>query len=299
MRIMVAHRAEHYQGDKVQTYSHSMVRALRDLGHDVMEVPKGRLKNEDAYNRVDLLLDIECGRDSEGSLGWHCEAKKVPCKSVVYFIDSHGHPTNHKRASVNYDHVFFAVWAKRDLFAKHPSAHWCPNFTDIRWFDGEKYEDIKPKYDFGFFGSKGGLERARPLKDLCKLHGWERHVGQICPGGKHQWPATPVAMAGCRFLFNHQQKHDGPNLRVMESMAMKRPLICDRDPISGLDKLFQANVHYIPYESYTYLGLEDAMKWCMENPKKAQTIAEVAYQRVKKSHLVEHRIQQIMEVVNG
>lgn len=297
MKIMVAGKNEYYQSRPVENYSRSMTRALRDLGHDVMEVPRGRLKNEDAYNRVDLLLDIDCGRDSEGGLGWHCQSKKVPCRSAVLFIDSHGHPTAHKRLAPNYDHVFFAVYAKRDLFAKHPSAHWSPNFTDRQWFDGETYPVSKYAYDFGFFGSKGGLDRAKPLIEIANDQGWTHHVGQICPGGKHQWPNTAVAMAACKNLFNHQQKHDGPNLRVLESMAMKRPLVCDNDPSSGMDRLFTPGVHYIPYESYTYNGLKEAMQFVMNNPKKAETIAELAYERVKKSHLVEHRIEQIMEVV--
>jgi spore maturation protein CgeB len=64
-----------------------------------------------------------------------------------------------------------------------------------------------------------------------------------------------------------------------------------------MDLLFKPDVHYIPYESYTYNGLEDAMRFCIENPKKAQTIAEIAYQNVKKNHLVQNRMDQIMEVV--
>lgn len=302
MKVMVANRSTIYNNQPVETYGRSMVRELRRLGHEVIEVPKRRLKNENAYKGVDLFLDIDCGRDKEGSLGWHCQEERVPCPSAVYFIDSHGHPDNHLKASRQYDHVFFAVWAKRDLFANHFSAHWCPNFTDTKWFDGMKYQDLKEtriKHQFGFFGSKGGLDRAKPLIDICNNNGWTHHVGQICPGGKHQWPATAEAMARCAYLFNHQQKHDGPNLRVMESMLMLKPLICDNDPQSGMDKLFTPNLHYIPYESYTYKGLEEAMKWVIDNPKEAGTVAQQGYQIVLRNHLVKHRIHQMMEVING
>jgi hypothetical protein len=264
-----------------------------------MEIPKGRLNNEDAYKRVDLLLDIECGRDKEGSLGWHCETEKVPCKSAVYMIDSHGHPTNHKRAARNYDHVFFAVWSKRDLFAKHPSAHWSPNFTDLRWFNGKQYPITGFEYDFGFFGSKGGLDRAKPLIQIANNHSWSHHVGQICPGGKHQWPGTAEAMAACKYLFNKGQKHDGPNLRVMESMLMNRPLISDFDPTSGMNQLFTEGKHYLGYEYFTYEGLEEKMTWCMENPREAKAIAEAAYREVWNNHLVGNRIEQIMEVCSN
>lgn len=281
----------------MHNYSLSMVKALQNLGHEVIQVPKGRLPNEDIYDRVDLLLDIDCGRDKEGSLGWHCASEKVSCKSAVYFIDSHGHPSDHRRASKQYDHVFFAVYAKRDLFATHPSAHWSPNFTDLKWFNGEDYPLTGFEYDFGFFGSKGGLDRTKPLIEICNDQKWTHHVGQICPSGKHQWPGTARAMAACRNLFNKSQKHDGPNLRVMESMAMKRPLVMDNDSTSGMNRLFTPGVHYMPYEYFTYEGLEGSMKWMMENPKKSQIMAELAYKEVKEKHLVEHRIEQIMEVV--
>ena len=80
---------------------------------------------------------------------------------------------------------------------------------------------------------------------------------------------------------------------------MKRPLVCDNDPTSGMDQLFTPGVHYAAYESYTYNGLEDAMRFVMEQPQKAAIMAELAYERVLKSHLVEHRIEQIMEVVSA
>jgi outer membrane translocation and assembly module TamA len=61
MKIMVAHRGQHYQHELVETYALSMVRTLRRMGHEVIEVPKGRLKDDSAYKRVDLLLDIGLG----------------------------------------------------------------------------------------------------------------------------------------------------------------------------------------------------------------------------------------------
>jgi hypothetical protein len=178
------------------------------------------------------------------------------------------------------------VWDKRDLFAKHPSAHFCPNFTDLRWFDGLKYKE-EEVFDFGFFGSKGGLERADHLVNLANNNGWTHDVRQVCPGHKHRWPFTAQAMAKCKNLFNHGQKHD-LNLRIMESMAMLKPLICD----------FKSYTHYMPYEYFKYEGLEKSMQWCMYNPIKAAQMAKRAYEEVTKKHLVEHRVHQILEIIS-
>lgn len=304
MKILFAHRTDLYglYGKKpVETYSRSMVRVLREKGHDVIETSKKPLKNKDAYKQFDLLIDMDCGRDNDGRLDWHGNDRKPPgVRSAVIFIDSHGYPDLHRRLAKRYDHVFFAVWHRRDLFSSHPSAHWCPNFTDLKWFDGEKYPSANlAKYDFGFFGSKGGLGRAKPLIQIANDKGWSHDVRQIASGNKHRWPETATAMSNCKILFNHQQKHDGPNLRVMESMAILRPLICDYDPVSGMGQLFEPWKHYIPYESYTYKGLQQAMDWLMAFPHEREKVAQQAYGEVTRKHLVEHRINQILEVINN
>ncbi len=295
MRVMVARNHFSIKGEPVDTYATSVVRVLREKGHDVVDVPKSTKQN---YDGIDLLLDLDSGRNLKGELIWQAQDGPVPCKSAVMLIDSHGYPTGHKRLAPNYDHVFFAVWSKRDLFAKHPSAHWCPNFTDDKWFDGKEYDEIPEPKDFGFFGSKGGLDRAEAMTVIAQRRGWSTDVRQVSAGGKHRWPHTAVAMSQCRSLFNKGQKHDGPNLRVMESMLMNRPLISDEDPRSGMDKLFEPWVHYIPYEYFTYKGLEDNMRFCMTSQVGAREIAENAYREVKAKHLVGNRIDQILEVVS-
>jgi hypothetical protein len=297
MNIMVAHNGKLLNGVPIETYALSMIRTLRDMGHSVIEVPKAPLKTPSAYKSVDFLLDIDCGRDDTGKLRWHGERVQPPCKSAVYLIDSHGYSSLHKRLATNYDHVFFAVWDKRDLFKNRASAHWCPNFTDIRWFNGANFTHVERRFDFGFFGSKGGLERAKPMGKIAIENRWSHSIRQVAASGKQRWPHTAEAMAECRFLFNHGQKHDGPNLRVMESMAMKRPLICDQDSRSGMDKLFAPFVHYAPIEYYKNKGLETRMQEFMTNPAEASRMAERAYIEVLKNHLVQNRIEQILEVV--
>ena len=297
MRIMVTRNSVELGGYPVETYSSSMVRVLREKGHDVVDIEKNV---QHSYRAIDLLIDIDCGRNLAGELVWQAQEGPLPVKSAVVFIDSHGYPSLHKRLAVNYDHVFFAVYSKRDLFVKHPSAHWFPNFSDLRWFDGAKYpadEENGARHEFGFYGSKGGLSRADPLKAIAKEKCWTYDVRQISANGKHRWPQTAEAMANCAALFNRGQKHDSPNLRVMESMLMNRPLINDQDPASGMDKLFEPWVHYIPYEYFTYEGLEEAMRFTIHSRTGAEEIAQNAYDEVKSKHLVEHRIDQLLEVV--
>ena len=299
MKIIVARNFKYHNKRQVEDYSLSMIRDLRFRGHEVFDTVKEPPHwSSSLYNDMDLLLDIDTGRDANGNLFWHGQERKPKIKSAVYFIDSHGYPSLHKRIAPNYDFVFFAVWDKRDLFAKHPSAHWLPNFTDHAWFDGDAYRWQKSLFDFGFFGSKGGLSRAKPLIEVANKNGWTHDVRQVNIGERHRWPATAEEMAKCRILFNKSQKHDGPNLRVMESMCMLHPLICDQDPRSGLDKLFQPWIHYIPYQ-YDYSDLEEAMKWCIDNTEAAKKIAVTAYNEVKVKHLVKHRMDQILEVING
>jgi len=303
MKFLVAHNGRMFGNEPIETYARSMIRVLREKGHEVVETVKKPLFNVEVYRSVDYLLDIDCGRDERGLLRWHAEHMKPPCKSIVYFIDSHGYPDDHKRLAPRYDHVFFAVWNRRDLFAKHPSAHWSPNFTDKKWFDKENLKHVQVHYDFGFFGSKGGLDRAYPMRDIAESMGCTYRIAQVRKPEKPRWPYTAEAMRECNYLFNHGQKHDGPNLRVMESMMVGRPLITDVDATDGMGKLFTPYKHFVPYGEfkdgkYSHEGLKEAMLFCRNNPVSAGIIANNAYQEVKSHHLVENRIDQILEVVS-
>lgn len=294
MKIVVVGQVFNYLDRECTSYLHSMVTALTKRGHEVNVFPI-RKEDEIDWKSYDYCFNIDSGRDKQGRGSFL--AAKCPIPSAVYFIDSHGQPSFHKRAAPNYDHVFFAVWSKRDLFTKHPSAHWCPNFTDFNHFDGSKWL-FAPEYDFGFFGSKGGLPRADTMIEICKEEDWSYNVKQVGVPWKHRWPQTQEEMMNCEILFNHGQKHDGPNLRVMESMAMGRPLITDVDSKDGMSKLFEDGVHYFGYDAYTYTGLQTAMRVAKSYPAEAKRIANAAYLEVKENHQVGNRIEQMLEVVS-
>ena len=290
MRILVAFRADFGpDGTPVPAYPWSYVEELRALGHEVV------VNQFDIF--CDYALEIENGRDEKGELRFQlAEGGSFPeCGVLLY--DSHGHPDLHQAISQSYDHVFFGSWCKRDLFAGHPSAHWCPSATDLKWFGAERFAHITPEVDFGFFGSKKGLSRAEDLIAICKRNGWSYDVRQVAGNrNSNRWPATGEAMARCRVLFNRGQKHDGPNLRVMESMAVGRPLVCDYDPQDGMTKLFEMVSHYRPYGSIRELEQE---LWSCLVDTSAKAMAYGAQGEVEAKHLVKHRVAQILEVIGA
>jgi len=263
-------------------------------GHPITDLNSINLKG------VNLVLDVENGRDKSGMfcyLGANLPGGNRPY-TAVWFIDSHGQGNLHQAIAPKYDHVFFAVWSKRDLFAGHQSAHFCPNAVDPKFFNRQHFQHIVPTHDFGFFGSKGGLDRADRLKVIANTQNWTYDVAEVGKPHRHKWPMTAERMSGCRVLFNHGQKHD-INLRIFESMAIGRPLVNDYDKISGIDKLFQHGKHYINYEAYTYKDLENAMNIALTGGEVVQDIAEEAYREVMEKHTVANRVHQIMEIING
>jgi len=298
MKILLVKHLWEYEGKSIATYASSLSRAFTEAGHEVTEIDKQNILEDNYYRSHDLLLDIDCGKDMTGDHKFHLMHPKIQSliKTVFFAIDSHGNPDMHQVLSRQAHHVFFAVWAKRDLFADHPSATWTPSFTDLEYFDGKKFIDAKTK-DFCFLGTRHGQDRADPMVKICKTNNWTYDVDEVGRKGKHCWPRTAERMAACRFGFNHGQKHDGPNLRVMETMAMKLPLICDKDSRDGKGFLFEPWQHYIPYEAYTYEGLAERMNWCINNHEKAAKIAEQAYTEVCNNHLVQHRVKTLLEVV--
>lgn len=301
MRIIFAYRTDKFRGKLCRNLPSCYAEELRKQGHEVLEVGEGHditgLETVN-YTDYDLYIEMENGRNSKGDLNFaHHTNHYAGIKTAVILIDSHGHPDWHEIVAKSYDHVFYAVWFRRHLFKDHPSAHFLPNSTTLKWFGYTNFEDVRPVSDFGFFGSKGGLDRADKMVDLCIKNGWTCDVRQVDIPARRMWPATGAAMSGCRNLFNMQQKHD-LNIRIFESMATMRPLIHSYDESSGIDKLFKPWVHYVPYEAYTQNGLEEAMEFVMKNPKLSEQIAGNAYVELCSNHLVFHRVNQLMEVLS-
>lgn len=306
-RIILCYRKDlDKRGAVMHSYAESMDRVLSEdhdilrvgIGHEVTSIDQ---LEERLIGTYDLLLDVDCGRAKDGELHFQVTQEKKPTniKTAVRFIDTHGHPSFHRRLAKHYDHVFFAVYARRDLFANHPSAHWLPNASDDRWFDYTLHLRLwsNPKNMFGFFGSKGGLDRADDLVALCTSHNFTFDVREVGAINRNRWPTTSEAMANCKFLYNRGQKHDGPNQRVIESMLMCRPLITDRDKTDGMSELFEEGTHYLGYESLAELSLQ--MHWCIENEELARSMAKRAYELAKSKHLIKHRIDQMLEVCLG
>ena len=305
MNIIVCFRQD-VRISPVQAYPHSYVKELKKLGHNVKTVGEGH-DFKDLYQYMllssrpyDLVLEIDNGRNTNGSLSFQVpDLQKENLRSfqtAVIFIDSHGHPDLHKDLAPKYNHVFFAVWDKRDLFKDHISAHWCPNITDFEWFGRDKFQE-ELVFDFGFFGSKKGLIRAEPLLRIGERRGWQVNVREVVKPRRHRWPETGRVMSRCHVLFNRGQKHDGPNQRVMESMACGRPFLNDLDSRSGMDCLFKNGIHYLGYDPNNESDLEEKMEFLLNNPVVALDMAERAYQEVLTKHTAKNRVQQILEVV--
>lgn len=294
------------RGDRpVLCYARCAVDALRAKGHTVLTLGEGHscpsweglvgdyAKGVDSF---DLILEIENGRGADGRLRWQAEKIKSPTPKAVWFIDSHGHALNHQAAAPYYDHVFFAVWNKRDLFAGHPSAHWLPCTTDLRYFGYENLPQVEIAYDVAFYSSKLGLGRADDLVDRCRKNGWTCDVREAVKPRRNRWPATGEAMRAARVLFNKGQKRDGPNQRVVESMAVRRPLLSDNDPDSGMPLLFVDGRHYLAYSKMDPADLEEKLRYLLENPERAVEMATAAYEELVSKHLIEHRVDRILEV---
>jgi len=308
MKIILGYRMElDVKGRPIETYARSWHFYFKKAGHTVLPVGEGHpFKDIDDLGEIwkgfDLWLDIDNGRNKNGDLRFQyadqTRKEKVNLPSAVRFVDTHGYPSLHHRAAKKYDHVFFAVWDKRDCFEGHKSVYWCPNASDERWF----YPIISPltnKFSVGFFGTRGGIDRADELKEICEARRIECDVREVGRVGKQRWPETCKAMNDCRVLFNRGQKHDGPNQRVIESMLCGKPLITDRDPRDGMSKLFVENEHYLGYTTKADLGI--ALDYALSEAGGENTLALDMARRasalVRKKHLVQHRVEQVLEVV--
>ena len=299
MNILINFRQD-IRRTPVQCYAHSYVNEFKALGHcvDLRGINHSIQLNDFDLNGTDFILEIENGRDENGNLPFQVAELNTNIPKAVLLIDSHGHPDLHEIVAKKYDHVFFAVWARRDLFKEHKSAHWCPNATDLKWFGYENFKHVPKKNDIVFIGSKKGLIRANSLQEICTKHGWTADIREVVKPRRHRWPVTGEAMAAARIGYNRGQKHDGPNQRVMETMAGKLPLLNDIDSTDGMSKLFVHNKHYIGYDKNNASDLEEKLYHLLDNPGKAEQIALAGYNEVKENHLVKHRVKLISDICN-
>lgn len=302
MKLILGFRRDYYGKQIVETYAESYLRAFANTEHELLLVGEGhpieRLEDVD-LSKHDLFIDLDCGRNGKGKLSFQVtEDYKERIPTAIILCDSHGYPSLHRRMAKRVSHVFFAVWDKRDLFANHKSAHFLPNASDDMWFDWQNHKDIwyKPEYHVGFFGSRGGLDRADILKSVSKRNAYKVDIREIGRQDKPRWPRTAAAMSNCWILFNHGQKHD-LNLRIFESMLINRPYLHDRDPRNGMKLLFEEGEHYLSYGNESELA--ENIRWILKEPDLARSMAWRSYKLVKEKHLVKHRAKAILEVVNG
>jgi len=131
MKIIITSLQYHWKDRVVETYAHSVTRAFQERGHEVIEVGPGHAittLDEAGVELVDHVLELDCGRDPQGNFHFLIPPYKdqlpkgqrgsngpLPPNSI-YFIDSHGQPSLHHRLAPQYTYVFYAVWARRDLF---------------------------------------------------------------------------------------------------------------------------------------------------------------------------------------
>lgn len=303
--ILLSYRLDYERDLPVETYSRSVHTALEGFGHKVTPIGDGH-EHTELYSmpkslrlQHDLFIDIDCGRNTKGYHHFQKRKDPIGIPSAVWFIDTHGHTDLHRKYAAWYDHIFFAVWARRDTFVGRKSVHWLPNASDSTWFDFGRNIDVVPEFTIGFFGTRGGIDRADAVKRVCDSlpkRPWTYDIREIGKPHKNRWPRTGDAMANCKILFNRGQKHDGPNQRVFESMLMNRPLITNRDAQDGMTKLFEEGEHYLGYDSPSELA--NQIGWCLTNTDQARDMAKRAYEETIIKHQVKHRVADLLEICN-
>ena len=81
--------------------------------------------------------------------------------------------------------------------------------------------------------------------------------------------------------------------KVYEALACKRPVIVDSQ--MDLYDNFENNKHLMIFNDISQLREETA--YLLENPDKAEVMAQAGYEAVKKEHCYKHRIEKIIDIV--
>lgn len=79
--------------------------------------------------------------------------------------------------------------------------------------------------------------------------------------------------------------------RVWEAMGMRLPLVSNWTP--DMDNFFVDGEHYLKFTSQA--EAVEKVRWCLDNPDDADTLASNAYRKVIAGHTWDHRVSQILE----
>jgi len=107
------------------------------------------------------------------------------------------------------------------------------------------------------------------------------------------------ALCRCRIGFHHsnrgwrKMKHYPPAMRIFETMAIGRMLLCDTFDLNGLR--LKEGVHYVTFPPRDYKAMREKVRYYLAHPEERETIALNGRAFVLKRHTYRHRAALILE----
>lgn len=231
----------------------------------------------------DLYLWVETGIDKIP-----VDLKQLSIPKVCYLIDTHIHLERHLEIARQFDFVFLAqkefVPQFESCGCKHVS--WLPLACDPEIHG--KQETAK-KYDVGFVGSvTPGHHRRKNLlmriNEQFDIHITRKFMDEMT-----------LTLCQSRIVFNNAINND-LNMRVFEALCSGSLLLTDSAPGSGLRDLFENKNHLVLYEDESLI---DTVRYYLDHPEERERIAENGRREVLQKHTYEHRIQSMMDRLDG
>ncbi len=212
---------------------------------------------------------------------------EAPCPTAYISIDTW------------HDHAEFAVARQFDqVFVAQPA--FVPYFQDtgarhVQWLPLAAAPhrhfpvDFEPVADVAFVGAVHFAANIPRYLRLQALGQRFRLIVQTALTAEQ----TSGVYAQAHLAFNASISRE-INMRVFEVLAMRRPLVMNRDAaVNGLFELFGDDEHLI-----TYRGDEDLLEvvqGALEDPARRARIAEAGWREVMERHTYGHRIAAILE----
>jgi len=213
--------------------------------------------------------------------------ENIEIPTIFYGIDTHTRTRDliYREAS-KYKQVYFAqkkaIKEFKEIYNKESG--WMPCCAEPLI---HKPMDFDLEYDFAFVGGADLPEahklRRETLKKLMTKY-------KVFIGNAYGYFMSMVYNKA-RVVFNHAC-NDDVNMRIFEAMACKRALLTNNlSPESGLNDLFEAGKHYIPFDDK---NLMDQAEKLIKDDKLRQLIAETGYKEVLEKHTYEKRMEEML-----
>lgn len=285
---------------QIWNISISVFECLKRMGYDVKLYSTLENGNFTYKNYYKLLNDVKNGYDPD--IVWNLdfglfsppEMRKQLIPNAYWIMESGDDPQNYhlnsrKLLGKNFDLILSPDVRTTTFYRLNgENAFWWPHFADFELFDGVQQEPL-----FDAVTSRSITEPFfRKIKNKLGDRFEARNQPKIFQGKQHAYHLKKGK------IVIQNSKYKEITRRIFEGMLANRMVLTDRvSEETKINQLFRENHDIVYFDSLD--DCIDKINYYSENEEERLKIAKNGFEKVKKNHTVNQRVEKIFDYLKG